>query len=715
MHKILRIVFSAAFALSALVVSSSAFAADVLFVGSENNDLYRLLSDNGVEIVRFDTVSDAVGNTDGKTPIIITAPGYPVERASITSTDFVALSGKGARIFVEYPSSLPFCEVPDGVYEGVLERGVVTSRFFGKILPPMSILGINDAHLIPLETDSPIISFAKVAGFDTAQFGLKDTKAWPLLFSKGNIMVATTSLSGFTTGRFGPIGSFKTVWEGIIGWLLRDKGFSIHNMPVDPRPAFSSGVLLPADARKQAVENGVQWLWNARLFIHPSWEKTIATYQPEGGDPNLYFGPPIEESMLIGDGSRGIMEGHGSHIYWDGTQMYRYFVRGDIQGESAYMLAAAARLNNKPQYDKTAEKLLDYLFYTSGFRGDGRDDKNNPAYGLISWSNTHLGTFFNDDNARCILGAIGASALMDNYRWNSFIVENILANLRTSSRQGFQGNALEQNDIERNGWQYYNSRDFTNTHPHFESWMWACYLWLYDKTGYEPLLAKAKSGISIMMEAYPDRWKSQNGIQQERARMILPLAWLVRVEDTPEHRRWLDMIVSKLLESQDACGAIREELGNSASDANKILVTSNEAYGKNEAPLIARNGDPVADMLYTCNFSFFALNEAARATGDVKYNEAVKKLADFLVRIQVKSSRHKDIDGAWFRAFDYGRWDYWASNADNGWGAWCTLTGWIQSWIVATQTNVENGDSFWETTRKMDMTKALNDALWMFE
>ena len=192
------------------------------------------------------------------------------------------------------------------------------------------------------------------------------------------------------------------------------------------------------------------------------------------------------------------------------------------------------------------------------------------------------------------------------------------------------------------------------------------------------------------MEAYPDRWLSQNGIQQERARMILPLAWLIRVEDTPQHREWLDTVVSKLLESQVECGAIREELGSSAQDKNKIL-------------------------LYTCNFSFFSLNEAAHATGNPRYAKAVKQLADFLVRIQVNSPAHPDIDGAWFRAFDYDRWDYWASNADNGWGAWCTLTGWIQSWIVSTEALVHKQKSYWDITSDMNMKDAMKKSLWMMD
>lgn len=105
-------------------------------------------------------------------------------------------------------------------------------------------------------------------------------------------------------------------------------------------------------------------------------------------------------------------------------------------------------------------------------------------------------------------------------------------------------------------------------------------------------------------------------------------------------------------------------------------------------------------MLYTCNFALFSLNEAAQATGNSKYKTAANKLSAFLTRIQVQSSAHNDLDGAWFRAFDYGRWDYWASNSDAGWGAWCTLSGWIQSWIVTSQILLQQHQSYWDLTKQ---------------
>jgi hypothetical protein len=273
-----------------------------------------------------------------------------------------------------------------------------------------------------------------------------------------------------------------------------------------------------------------------------------------------------------------------------------------------------------------------------------------------------------------------------------------MANFRTTGKQGFRGERLEENDIIKNGWPFYHNRDLLYVSPHFESWMWACYLWLYNKTGYEPLLTRSREAIRITMESYPDKWLWGSSLQTQRARMILPLAWLVRVEDTEEHRGWLDKMINEMLKYQSPGGAFREEIGKGKGHFRELKT--NDDYGTDEGSLIFRNGDPIACMIYTNNFAVFSLHEAARATGNPKYLAATNKLADFLTRIQVNSTRHKDLDGAWFRAFDYGKWDYWASNSDAGWGAWCTLTGWIQSWIVTTQVQLQEKQSFWEVTNK---------------
>lgn len=683
----------------------------ISFCGSPNNDLYKILRNEGIIINQYDDIDRAIKETPGGSGLIVVADDYPAKKVSVSIQFYELVKKKKIRLYIEYPEVIPGKTIGEKIHVGKLERGVISSDFFGTGLPSMSLLSLNDCHIMVVKDENPLISFARVAGFDKATYGLTDTEVFPLLFKNGNMMIATSALSNFINGRYGPFTSWKIIWNHILSWIVDDKLLNFATWHADPQPSFPAAGVLPPNAGFDAVRKGAEWIYKGRLLVHPEWNELFLKYQGNGDFP---IGPPLESKYFAGDGCLGVLEGHMSDIQYDGKQQFRYWSRADIQGETAFLLASSGDLLNNQKYRKTSENLLDYLFYTGNFRKDARSIRDSSVYGLIGWSVTHPGIFYGDDNARCILGTIGASAFLKNERWNRFIVENIMANFRTTSTNGFQGWRLEQKDIQANGWQFYYNRDLVYVAPHYESWMWACYLWLYHKTGYKPLLVKAKNAITKTMEAYPDKWTWSNGIQEERGRMLLPLAWLVRVEDTPEHRKWLDIVVSKIIENQQPSGAIREELGDSKMGwYGKTL--SNSKYGTTEAPLIEANGNPVSDMLYTCNFTFFGLNEAAKATGNPEYIEALKKLSDFLIRIQVKSERHPDLDGAWFRAFDYERWDYWASNADAGWGAWSTLTGWIQSWIVGTQVLIENNQSFWDATENLDVKKDLEECMWMLD
>ncbi len=82
---------------------------------------------------------------------------------------------------------------------------MVASDAFGPELPRMRILMIHDCRMLPVEAARPHLVSAWVAGFDTAVYGLPD-KTWPLLFEhpQGHLLVATTKLSHFVTGRYSP-------------------------------------------------------------------------------------------------------------------------------------------------------------------------------------------------------------------------------------------------------------------------------------------------------------------------------------------------------------------------------------------------------------------------------------------------------------------------------------------------------------------------------
>lgn len=672
----------------------------MIFCGSKSNDLYQLLQDDGFVLKHYGTAAEGIKAAVKGAAIIVLADGYPATGTTMTDAELSEAKRKRLKVYIEYPSQLPGLHINPKAINTQLERGVVTTDAFGGNLKPLTILGINDCYVYPVAVGNPMLVLAKVAGFDKAEYGIDDVEKHPLLFKKDNLIIAMTKLSNFATGRYGPNDAWKRVWTYIMKELTGNTSIKFTKWPSYVSPMYSKDESLPDNAKSISIEKGVQWFYNGRFFVHPSWKDMVYKYQGDGTNP---IAQPLSQDLPNGDGSEGLLEGHASKVYHDGKQQYRYWLRADVQGEGAYALASAGKFLGKQEYNDKAEKLIDYIFKNSNLRAEGRNDKSSPSYGLIGWSVTHPHVFYGDDNARAILGILGASALMGKDKWDKEMLEGILANFRTTGKYGFRGERQEEKDLYKMGWQHFQDRDVVHMAPHFEAWMWALYLWLYEKTGYEPLLEKTKTAIKMTMDGYPDKWVWTNGIQQERARMVLPLAWLVRVEDTAEHRKWLDIIVQKLLENQVESGAIREELG--AGKGRFGRTRSNKEYGLHEAPLIFTNGDPIADMLYTSNFAFFTLNEAAHATGNKQYKEAVAKLSDFLTRIQVKSDRYKDLDGAWFRAFEYDRWEYWASNADSGWGAWGTLTGWTQSWIVATQVLNVQGQNFWDLTKNSGVGK----------
>jgi hypothetical protein len=399
--------------------------------------------------------------------------------------------------------------------------------------------------------------------------------------------------------------------------------------------------------------------------------------------------------MPPGNGSHGILEGFSSTVQADGSQEQLIALRADCGAEAAMVLALDAAVNSTQDSSTAARNLLDYTFrrMQSGVRGD----RAHPAFGLIAWgavAPTWEVANYGDDNARTILAAIVTGSSLGSDRWDAPILRALLANLRTTGVLGFRGDRIDIPDLQRNGWRHYYDARTVNYSPHFEAYLWACYLWAYQRTHHAPFLNRAKTAIRMTMDAYPAGWRWKDSV--ERAHMLLSLAWLVRIEDTAEHREWLRRIADDLLKTQQPSGALREQYGGGGGHTRAPL--SNEAYGIGEAPLVQRDGDPVSDQLYTTGFALLGLHEAAAATGDRSYIEGGNKLAEFLCRIQVRSTKYSFIDGAWFRAFDDSRWDYWGSAADIGWGPWNAESGWGAAWTSATLALRLKQTSVWDLT-----------------
>lgn len=670
------------------------------------NDLYKAITASGERYSRYDSAEEAVAKAPRGAGVLILADEYPERTTPVTAALFAAAAKKKLRVYVEYPAALAGLAV-GAPREVQWERAVVASEAFVPALAKLRILGLHNVRYVPVEAAGADIVMARVAGFDSAVYGLPATGVYPILFERDGVLVATTKLSQFVTARYAPQEAWAPIWKRILGWLAAPGPAPALKWTPAVRPSYSAAETLPADAEAAAFRRGVAAYGIARLFVHPSWKDVVS----RAGKVNDSVAASPKADWPQGDGKDGVLEGFSSSIFPDGSQPVRWTLRNDCIGETSFPLALWSVADGRSEAARIASNLNDHIYIYSGLAKGPRGDPNNPAYGLVGWSYPGSeGVYYGDDNARSMLGTIGTAGVLKSDRWDESVLRCLLANLRTTGKLGFRGNRIDQKPLEQNGWRYYRNRKNVNYAPHYEAHLWACYLWAYHKTGHKPFLDLSRNAIRMTMEAYPDKWRWTNGIQQERARMLLALAWLVRVEDTPEHREWLRKMASEMLRFQDASGAIREELGP-AGKGSYGPPKSNEEYGKKEATLMQQNGDPLADMLYTSNFAFIGLHEAAAATGEPLYVDASKKMAEFFCRIQVRSEAHPELDGWWYRAFEFKRWEYWASNADAGWGVWSTESGWTQSWIAGVLGMRQQKTSLWDVTAQSKIGKHLDKML----
>lgn len=658
-----------------------------------DNDLFQVLNAASAPCRRFDTPAEVLREAPRGAAVLLLADGYPTERTPLTAADFDLATQKNLRLYVEYPASLKSLEFKEpayqrtGHYGAVVERTVLASDFFEPRLKKMRIVMVHDCHYLPVEASNPHMVLTQVEGYDHAVYGITEA-AHPLLFEHpaGNVLVATTKLSQFVTARYAPTEAWAPIWEHILAWLAPGATVPALTWAPTVRPMYGPDQPLPDDALDQAIRRGVDYYRKSRLLIHEDWP-------PQEGQAGI---PP---DWPVGDGSLGIAECYISkRIFIDGSQAVSRSARADCNLEAALGLSFGFAFDRNAAHEKLAHTLNDLVFFDSVICQLHRADPNNAAYGLLSYHTGDItGGYWGDDNARALLSAIGSAALLKTDRWDASILRGILANFRTTGVHGFRPQNIGDQALQQHGWRHFFNLEHIDYCPHMQCYIWATYFWLYHKTGYEPLLARGREGVRRMMEAHPNWRLEANRYEQERCRMLLPLAWLVRADDTPAHRRWLDEVARYVIKIQDESGAVPQIPGH--------VVQANSGYGTGECALVHQAGDPATDALYTINFAFLGMHEAAAATGNADYAQSARRMADFFIRTQTQSQTRPELDGTWYRGFDYKKWDYWASDGDWGWGVWTNEIGWTHSWITAVLALQKMDTSLWELSAGSPIAK----------
>ncbi len=661
-----------------------------LFFCGDAGDVGRALSGCGYPFGGGDDLRTLIANAPEGGAVLALAAAYPAPALTVDDETLRLSASRGVRLLLEYPKSV------GGVVLGaprtvVYERAVVTADSLsglarGSILMPCGV------YYLPCEgVSSPLMALARVAGYDSMAFGLPDT-AQPLLFLHPrypNVLVCAGSLSRVVEARAVPTRAYRALWRALLAWALGEE------IPVAWTPntgaTYGPDAALPAGAPQQAVARGVRWFLDNAVF-RVEVTRDMFIDKPGGGAPHFDV---ISRDNLMG----GVLEGYEAGVNHNGRQRIRNVLRGDCIGETAMVMALDWATTGNPETRKVASDIADYVFSNVFFQNDPRS----PMYGLNNWFKGGP-IFYGDDNARVIMGVLLARSVLGESRWDERLLKCALANLRTSAKTGFRHNSLRDSSFADKNWTDFAADETLALYsPHYQCYIWAVYLWMYALTGYAPFLQKARTGISMCMAVYPDGWRWTNSLTAEMARLLLPLSFLVRVEDTPEHRAWLARVAGDVVGCMAPCGAVQDMFGD-LSRGKYPPPQSNESYGTTEASLIQNNGDPATDLLYTANWAYIGLHEASLVLGDRELAAACERMTDFFCRIQVTSRAHPYLDGSWMRSFDFDKWEYWGSSADIGWGAWCVESGWVNTWICATMALHARGETLFNLSAKESLS-----------
>ena len=202
--------------------------------------------------------------------VLVLADGYPTTRTTM-SDDVLKAAASQATSALHRISAVAARTDARRIARGDVEAPVVaTDAFAAEKLARLRILAVQGCQFIPVEAAKSDLVLARVAGYDTAIYGLPRA-AMPLLFrdAQGD-WIATTKLSNFVTGRYAPSGEWLELWSHLLA-TLEPSGHA-PRLAAEPsvRPAYPRDAALPKDVEAEAAAGYAHWAQHAGLLIAPS-------------------------------------------------------------------------------------------------------------------------------------------------------------------------------------------------------------------------------------------------------------------------------------------------------------------------------------------------------------------------------------------------------------------------------------------------------------
>ena len=475
-------------------------SASLVLSCQSDNDLYRVLKDNGYSLSRFDTPAEAIQKASQHAGVLILADGYPDVTTQVSPESLAEAKKKDLRLYVEFPGTLGE-ETFGKPKKERRARAVISSEFFGSDLKPMRILVVHDCHQVGATASKCHIVSAIVAGSDTAVFGLPEETS-PLLYEHDlNTLVATTKLSQFVTARYAPQKAWQIIWQKILSWTSRDKFAPMLDWTPTVQPTYGKNDKLPADFERRALTRALDWVYKSHLLVTAENDEDFRTReqeywyrQPEGGLPS------------DGDGRFGMAEGFTTDVDYDGNQRFRVIRRVDNHAETAMALSLGWKALGREKDRQTAANLLDYIYFLSDFQQGPMADPTHPAFGLTAWGlpktkpqpGTRKVSYLASD-CRQITAGLAAMTALGDPKWEEHHLRYMLAVERVMGANGF-GQRMSTRVLESTGWKHFSE---INERVHASDSPPGHFLNAYHITGYKPFLIKAKRNLEAVMSTLP--------------------------------------------------------------------------------------------------------------------------------------------------------------------------------------------------------------------
>lgn len=368
-------------------------------------------------------------------------------------------------------------------------------------------------------------------------------------------------------------------------------------------------------------------------------------------------------------GASGALEGPGTEVYADGSQRMSRVHRVDCIGEIALPYFLHHLSTGEEEALRVAGRLQSHIYDHYLCK-----DPDVPWHGMVRWTEEAWDVCYQDDVARAVIPQL----LKCLYTKSSEHLDSVVAALRflvrTTGTDGTRVFRTVNAKLDSDTMLKLRSTPGHLPSAHYNGYYYAALLLAYQLTGIEDFRETAVRGMETLMSAYPHTRREQSETQ-ELCRLILPLGWLYWVTGEELHKDWLYQVTGHLQRFRHPSGGYLEwDEGYKAG--------MRHAVGTGESSLLASNGDPVVDLLYSNNWLPAAFIQCYFVTEDPLFKRLWKDSATFMADSQIRSGDPL-IDGAWARAYDADKREVFGSPADVGWGPWSIESGWTVAEIAS--------------------------------